>query len=148
MFNKVWGTAAAFLILMMQTFGCYHLAGGCRAPSSWGVEGRTSFFKLGSDSRRKKEAGVLGGPEVRAAQQHYAHRYHPSLLFVPQRCRCLQMPLERAPGPGARFLSLPPLGANHPGRASGCAPAGPVGNLLCQRAGPLLRTPRCLNYFS
>lgn len=29
--------------------------------SSWGAEGRSSFFQLGSNNRRKKEAGVWGG---------------------------------------------------------------------------------------
>ena len=72
-----------FKFLMVQAFGCYHLARGCRVSVLLGRGGKDQVFvfvffpKLGSDGQRKKEAGVLGKfrgvPEVRAAQQHYAY---------------------------------------------------------------------------
>ena len=92
-----------FKFLMVQAFGCYHLACGCRVSVLLGRGGKDQvflffFFKLGSDGRRKEAAGVWGKlkgvPEVRAAQQHYA--YLPFLLV------CSSMPWVPADDPGTR----------------------------------------------
>lgn len=91
MFNKVWG-ASSFLILMVQTFGCYHLAGGCRARVLQGGGGKDQFYSSGARTaceRRRLgfrgsvgEGGAGGGIEVRAAQKRFAHRHRPFLLSV------------------------------------------------------------------
>lgn len=91
-----------FKFLMVQAFGCYHLARGCRVSVLLGRGGKDQvflfFFKLGSDGRRKEAAGVWGKfrgvPEVGAAQQHYA--YLPFLLV------CSSMPWVPAEDPGTR----------------------------------------------
>ena len=93
-----------FKFLMVQAFGCYHLARGCRVSVFLGCGGKDQVlflfffsFKLGSDGRRKKEAGVWGKfrgvPEVRAAQRHCA--YLPFLV-------CSSMPWVPADDPGTR----------------------------------------------
>lgn len=140
MFNKVWG-AASFLILMVQTFGCYHLAGGCRARVLQGRGGKEQFFPAGL-GQPAKEGGwglgeVLGGLEVRAALKRFARRHRPFLLYVPPRRRCPQAPPERGPGPATRFLSLPSPGKPGPGGVLGDPSLGP-------RAGPpLISGRRC-----
>lgn len=137
--------------LMVQAFGCYHLARGCRVSVFLGCGGCFFFsFKLVSDGRRKKEAGVWGKfrgvPEVRAAQRHYA--YLPFLLVCSLCPGFLQTTRERGPGPGERCLSLPPPGAPTSGRAPSprsCAlvPPGRGGGIpLRQRAGPRLISGR------
>lgn len=93
-----------FKFLMVQAFGCYHLARGCRVSVFLGCGGKDQVFffsfsfKLGSDGRRKEEAGVWGKfrrvPEVRAVQQHYA--YLPFLLVYSS------MPWVPADDPGTR----------------------------------------------
>lgn len=60
MFNQVWG-ASSFLILMVQTFGCYHLAGGCRARVLLGCGGKEQFFSAGLQQQAKEGGWGLGG---------------------------------------------------------------------------------------
>lgn len=156
MFNKVWG-AFSLLILMVQTFGCYHLAGGCRARVPLGRGGKAQFFQAGLGRPAKEgDCGLgevfWGGLEVRAAQERFAHRHRPFLLSVPQRRRGPQAPPERRPGPAARFLSLPPRGRPGAGLA-GRGPTtprarGPGGGVLGDpclrpRAGPPLISGGC-----
>lgn len=62
MFNKVWGAAAAVLILMVQPFGCYHLAGGCRAAILPGRGGKDQFFQ--AELRQPAKEGGWGLGQV------------------------------------------------------------------------------------
>ena len=84
----------------MLSFGSW--LQGVRFPRVWREGPGFVFvfvfsFKLGSDGRRKKEAGVWGKfrgvPEVRAAQRHCA--YLPFLV-------CSSMPWVPADDPGTR----------------------------------------------
>lgn len=163
MFNKVWG-AFSLLILMVQTFGCYHLAGGCRARVPLGRGGKAQFFQAGLGRPAKGDCGlgeVLGGvsksgqprnalptgtalssflfPNAVGARRRprNAARAPPPAFFLSH--------LGEDPGQGSRATARPPREPAAPAAASWGIPVSARG--LGRRSSPAAaaRTPRCLN---
>lgn len=98
------GVLLLFKILMVQTFGCYHLAGDYRASVPLGRGGQDSFSE--AELRQPAREGgwgwgkfLWGFPEVRAAQKRFTHRHHHSLLS-PLRRRCLGNTAQASRSPG------------------------------------------------
>lgn len=86
-----------FLFSWCSPFGCYHLAGGCRAPVLLESGGRTRCFKLPPTAGERGRQGLgmdagWGGPKVKEPRNAFPTDNILSFFKLPQHLPCLLGP--------------------------------------------------------